>query len=78
MTFEPSSALISPSKGLHDLHKVIKEAHDLLSDGGTLLLEHGYNQQDALLELLQNNNFNHIQTYIDLNQTPRAISAKLI
>jgi release factor glutamine methyltransferase len=78
LTFEPSSALISPCKGLHDLHKVIKEAHDLLSDGGTLLLEHGYNQQDALLELLQNNNFNHIQTYIDLNQTPRAISAKLI
>ena len=78
LIFEPSSALISPCKGLHALHEVIKGAPDLLLEGGTLLLEHGYNQQDALCELLQNNNFTHIQTYIDLNQTPRAVSAQLI
>ncbi|HAK50998.1 MAG TPA: peptide chain release factor N(5)-glutamine methyltransferase [Gammaproteobacteria bacterium] len=77
LVFEPSSALVSPCKGLHDLHTVIKEARDLLADGGTLLLEHGYNQQDALCKRLHNHGFTHIETYSDLNQTPRAISAQL-
>ena len=77
LIFEPSSALVSPCKGLHDLYRVIKGARDLLADGGTLLLEHGYNQQDALSEYLQNHGFTHIETYNDLNQTPRAISAQL-
>ena len=55
--FEPKSALISEENGLADIGQVIAQSYQRLSAGGWLLLEHGYNQANAVLELLQDQGF---------------------
>jgi hypothetical protein len=47
-----------------------------LSANGFLLLEHGYNQQLKIVDLLTTN-FTHIQTFKDYNSNNRAVLAQL-
>lgn len=58
--FEPKNALISPEQGLRDLKIIIECAYQHLLPGGWLLLEHGYNQSRAVIDLLQKNHYINI------------------
>ncbi len=49
--FEPRSALVAQEAGLADLRSLIDNAPDYLSSGGWLLVEHGYNQAEAVAGL---------------------------
>lgn len=69
--FEPHQALFSPNQGLADLQQIIQDAPRVLRPEGWLLLEHGYQQQQAVKQLLRQNHFIHIQHYRDLNDLPR-------
>ncbi len=72
---DPMSALVADDNGLKDIKNIIKHAPDFLNQNGFLLLEHGYNQQSQIVELLDKN-FKNIQTFKDLNGNDRCILAQ--
>lgn len=49
---EPKSALVAGPEGLNDLRHIVATAAPLLRPGGTLLLEHGWDQMDAVSALI--------------------------
>jgi len=64
--FEPLAALAAGQDGLDDLRRLIRDACAHLRPGGVLLLEHGYDQADAVVELLRQQGFEQISTLRDL------------
>jgi release factor glutamine methyltransferase len=64
--FEPLTALAAGDDGLADLRRLTAAACAHLRPGGTLLLEHGYDQADAVLALLRMNGIRHPQSWADL------------
>lgn len=66
LRFEPRQALASGSDGLHDLRLIIAGAPMYLVKDGWLLLEHGYDQADAVIALLQQHGFTQTTTQRDL------------
>jgi methylase of polypeptide subunit release factors len=46
--------------------------------GGYLMLEHGYDQQAPVAELLESHGFSEIRCEYDYNQLPRTSVAKLV
>lgn len=76
LRFEPMSALASGIDGLQDIRQIVAQAPDYLNDGGWLMLEHGYNQADAVQQLLQAAGLQQIQTRHDLGGNPRVTLAQ--
>lgn len=66
LRFEPRQALASGNDGLDDLRIIIAGAPMHLVKDGWLLLEHGYDQADAVMALLQQNGFTQTATQCDL------------
>ena len=66
LTHEPLSALASGHDGLDDLRTIVRQAPHHLKPGGWLLLEHGYDQAQAVQDLLGNAGFTHVQSHADL------------
>ena len=64
--FEPSSALVAGSDGLDDLRAIIQAAPAHLLPGGWLLLEHGFDQAEAVRELLVVGGFAEVHSRRDL------------
>lgn len=52
LTHEPIMALVAQDQGLSDLKIIIRQAHDYLNIDGLLALEHGYNQGQAVRDLM--------------------------
>ena len=71
LRFEPSSALVAGPDGLSDLRVLASEAPAYLNSGGWLLLEHGYQQGEAVRELLLAAGFSRVATRSDVNGHPR-------
>ena len=63
---EPIQALVSGADGLDDIRTLIAQAPAWLRSGGWLLLEHGYDQADAVQQLLLARGFAHVQGRQDL------------
>ncbi len=76
LRFEPQSALISGKDGLDDIQNIINNIPQFLNEKGYLLLEHGFNQQQKIIQLLKDNFFN-IKKFKDYNQKNRAILAQI-
>jgi len=74
--FEPLTALAAGPEGLDDLRAIISEAPKHMNKGGWLLLEHGADQQAAVLELLASEGFSECLGHNDLAGLPRAVSAR--
>ncbi len=51
--FEPLLALDGRSDGFHAIRQIIFSAHPLLKPQGVLLLEMGFNQKEAVIQLIQ-------------------------
>lgn len=66
LAHEPKQALTSGADGLDDIRKIIQQAPDFLTSGGWLLLEHGYDQADAVRDLLVQCGFKQVQSQLDL------------
>ena len=66
LTREPLSALASGLDGLDDLRSIVRQAPQHLKPGGWLLLEHGYDQAQAVQDLLSNAGFTQVQSHADL------------
>lgn len=66
LRFEPASALSSGITGLDDIRRIAAAAPDHLTPGGWLLLEHGYDQAEAVAEILAASGFAGIEQHRDL------------
>nr|WP_314493679.1 peptide chain release factor N(5)-glutamine methyltransferase [uncultured Pseudomonas sp.] len=75
--FEPSSALVAGHDGLSDLRQIIERAPQHLLPGGWLLLEHGYDQAEAVCALLAEHGFVDVENRIDLGGQPRISLGRL-
>jgi release factor glutamine methyltransferase len=69
--FEPRSALIADNKGLADIELIIRQSWSYLCEQGWLLLEHGYDQGQAVRKLLTTRGFAQVGTRIDLGGNER-------
>jgi release factor glutamine methyltransferase len=76
LRFEPLSALAAGEDGLADIRQIIAKAPSHLNNSGWLMLEHGYNQADAVQQLYQAAGFLNIQTLHDLGDNPRVTLAQ--
>lgn len=66
LKFEPAQALASGQDGLGDLRQIISQAPKHLAPGGWLMLEHGYDQAQAVRDLLTAAGFVQVQSRRDL------------
>ncbi|MBD9499185.1 peptide chain release factor N(5)-glutamine methyltransferase [Pseudomonas sp. BGr12] len=64
--FEPSSALVAGQDGLDDIRLIIEQAPNHLENGGWLMLEHGFDQPDAVRDLLLSRGFSAVESRRDL------------
>ena len=71
LRFEPSSALFAAESGLALLRELAIEGLRVLKPGGWLLLEHGWTQGAAVLELLRSHGYGECRTLLDLASRPR-------
>jgi release factor glutamine methyltransferase len=68
---EPGLALTSGEDGLCALRTIVAGAPPHLTTGGWLLLEHGFDQNEAVQALLRAQGFSAVQTRCDLAGIPR-------
>ncbi len=73
-----SSALTSGEDGLDLLRAIVGEAPARLRPGGWLLLEHGYDQGEAVPALLGAAGLLHVFTERDLAGLPRVSGARMV
>ena len=66
LTHEPLQALASGADGLEDIRTIVAQAPTNLRPGGWLLLEHGYDQAQAVQALLAAHGFAQVQSRNDL------------
>jgi release factor glutamine methyltransferase len=60
LRYEPRSALVADEAGLADLRRIIQGAPAHLASGGWLLLEHGWQQAEAVRRLLSDGGFSGV------------------
>lgn len=68
---EPASALASGDDGLDDIRLIVSGAPAHLREGGWLLLEHGWDQGEAVAALLRTRGFARVATHPDLELRER-------
>jgi len=73
LRFEPASALVAGNDGLADLKVIIKQAWDHLVTGGWLLVEHGFDQADAVQELFLQAGYANVTSHKDLAGIDRVV-----
>ncbi|SMQ96316.1 peptide chain release factor N(5)-glutamine methyltransferase [Xanthomonas fragariae] len=76
LRYEPASALASGTDGLEDIRLIVAEAPAHLLPGAWLLLEHGWDQGAAVVELLLAHGFDAVATHQDLEQRDRVSLAR--
>jgi release factor glutamine methyltransferase len=74
--FEPRRALAAGPEGLDDITRIIKDALSRLEPGGWLLLEHGYDQAEAVTRLLRDAGYEAVEDYRDLAGQPRLAAGR--
>jgi release factor glutamine methyltransferase len=81
LRYEPREALVAGSgpagNGLADLQRIVSGASGHLNAGAWLLLEHGFEQADAVRDCLRCAGFDLISTRIDLAGQPRISGGRL-
>lgn len=69
--FEPRMALTSGEDGLDAIRHIAAHAPAHLKPGGWLMLEHGYDQREAVQALLEEAGYSEIECLRDLGGQPR-------
>jgi len=76
LRFEPIDALTDHADGLSALRIISQQATRHLSDDGWLLMEHGYDQAEAVRDLLKQDGFTEVQSWCDLANIERVSGGK--
>jgi release factor glutamine methyltransferase len=74
--FEPPSALVAGDDGLDDIRLLVTEGFKRLNPGGWMLLEHGYDQGDAVRDLFAKAGWLNIETRKDYGGNDRMTLAR--
>ena len=73
---EPRQALTSGPDGLDDIRHIVRDARAWLAPGGWLLLEHGWDQHEAVQALLREAGYGDVRSRLDLADTPRCTGGR--
>ena len=65
LRFEPRKALAAGTEGLDELRHIIPGAHDRLRTDGWLIVEHGYDQGERVMQLMRTQGFREISDHAD-------------
>ena len=76
LRFEPLSALASGEDGLDDIRLLVHQSSRVLKSDGWLMVEHGYDQSQAVQVLFQQAGFIEIQAFQDYGQQDRVVIGK--
>ena len=71
LRFEPASALASGHDGLDDIRRIVADARNHLEAGGWLMMEHGWNQGEAVRTVLREAGYTEVFTELDLERRDR-------
>lgn len=66
LRFEPASVLVARDKGLGDIRHIVSDARQHLYSGGWLLIEHGFEQGEAVRQLFTAAGYAQVETRQDL------------
>jgi release factor glutamine methyltransferase len=77
LRFEPDVALASGGDGLAAIRTIVAGAREHLAPGGTLVVEHGYDQADRVLGLFAAAGFVEIAAVRDLAGISRVVGGRL-
>jgi release factor glutamine methyltransferase len=72
--FEPRAALVSGEDGLTVIRRLLLESRDYLKSGGFLIFEIGFDQHDAVRQLIDENWWKLLEVYDDLQGIPRTVA----
>lgn len=75
LSFEPHLALVSADDGMADLRHIIDQSRQCLKAGGWLLLEHGFEQGEAVTTLCEEAGYRDIQCLRDYGNNDRMTRA---
>lgn len=75
--FEPRSALVAAKEGLADLAWIIAQSRRFLRPGGWLLLEHGWQQGEAVRALFSDQGYVQVETCRDYGDNERLTLGRL-
>jgi release factor glutamine methyltransferase len=76
LPFEPRGALVAGRDGLDALRVIVAGAPRRLAAGGLLVVEHGYDQAEAVRELLAGAGLRAFESLRDLAGIPRVAAAR--
>jgi release factor glutamine methyltransferase len=65
LRFEPRTALAAGPAGMDDLQRIVPCAHARLHRDGWLIVEHGYDQGDKVMQLMKTQGFREISDHAD-------------
>lgn len=74
---EPQHALVADQHGLALIERLIADAPHHLIRPGHLIIEHGFDQQAQVVEMLRQHGFDAIKPGTDLAGTPRLVVASI-
>ncbi|MGP3508178.1 peptide chain release factor N(5)-glutamine methyltransferase [Paracidovorax citrulli] len=77
LVHEPRQALASGPDGLDDIRTIVVQSSSRLAPGGWLLLEHGWNQAQAVQALLRNAGYAEVQSRADLAGHARCTGGRM-
>ena len=77
LRYEPREALVSGPDGLSAIRIIIEEAQIYLRPNGWLLLEHGFDQSEKIIVLMEDFGYQEVKDYKDLAGLPRMITGKV-
>ncbi|MFN3236666.1 MAG: peptide chain release factor N(5)-glutamine methyltransferase [Pseudomonadales bacterium] len=73
LKFEPLSALTAGADGLKDIRQLCATAARCLKPGGTLAVEHGFDQQSAVMDIFTQHHFVRVSGFPDLQGNDRFV-----
>lgn len=71
LRFEPRTALTSGKEGLDAIENILFHAPQFLNPFGTLMIEHGYDQERMVQAMFKHVGFKKVKTLRDLQNWPR-------
>jgi len=74
--FEPLSALVADDCGMSDIKQIITQSRDYLLSSGYLLIEHGFEQGEAVRHFFKKMAFVNIKTVKDFGNNDRVTFAQ--
>jgi release factor glutamine methyltransferase len=74
--FEPLNALTSGAEGMDDIEHLCLNAKNHLAKNGSLIVEHGYNQQQLVADCFDKNGYMQIEQKQDLSGHTRMTAGK--